>query len=61
MWTIKPEEDPETGDLILTLPPELLEQVGWKCGDVLVWKEGKSGTFILSKKPEPPITFASIV
>jgi|TARA_B110000503_G_scaffold5510_1_gene7616 hypothetical protein len=49
-WTIKLEEDPDTGDLVLPFPPDLLAQVGWDFGDTLIWDEGKDGTFILSKK-----------
>lgn len=44
------QEDPETGDVILPLPPELLEQVGWKEGDEIEWVEGKDGSWILQKK-----------
>jgi len=37
------------GELILTFPDELMEQVGWKVGDTVVWsKEGDS--YVLSKK-----------
>jgi hypothetical protein len=32
-WTLTVEEDPDTGDAILTFPPELLEQAEWKEGD----------------------------
>lgn len=42
-------EDPETGDIILPLPPELLENLGWKEGDTLEWKETTDGTWLLSK------------
>lgn len=54
-WTITLEEDPATGDLMLPLPPELLETVGWQLGDVLVWEviRGENGPqVILSKKDE---------
>jgi hypothetical protein len=44
------EEDPETGDLVMPFPPELLAQVGWDYGDVLVWTETDHGAFVLSKK-----------
>lgn len=44
------QEDPETGEVILPLPPELLEQVGWKEGDQIEWIEGKDGSWILQKK-----------
>ena len=49
-WTVTLEEDPETGDLVMPFPPELLVQVGWDYGDVLVWTETDHGSFVLSKK-----------
>lgn len=36
-WVVELETDPETGDLIMPLPMELLEQQGWQIGDVLNW------------------------
>jgi hypothetical protein len=36
-WVIALEEDPETGDLIMPLPPELLKSQGWNIGDTLIW------------------------
>ena len=51
-WTITPEEDPETGDLIITFPPEALEEVGWKEGDTLTWTMKTNGSIILSKKED---------
>lgn len=49
-WTVNVEEDPESGDAILTFPPELLEQAGWKEGDDIVWTDNKDGTWSLTKK-----------
>jgi hypothetical protein len=49
-WTAVIQEDPETGDCILEFPPEMLDQVGWKEGDTLVWKEMDNGAWSLSKK-----------
>ena len=49
-WTVTVEEDPETGDAILPFPPELLEQTGWKEGDVLIWKDQGDGSWLLEKK-----------
>ena len=48
-WTVTLEEDPETGELIMPFPPDLLAQVGWDYGDVLKWSEGEHGEFVLSK------------
>lgn len=44
-WTVTLEEDPATGDLMLPLPPDLLESLGWQLGDVLVWEviQGEEG------------------
>ena len=36
-WTAVLEEDIATGELILPLPTDLIEQLGWKEGDDLVW------------------------
>ena len=41
-FTVRVEEDPATGDLVLPLPPESLDRLGWKAGDRLVWK-GEGG------------------
>ena len=50
-WVISLEEDPETGDLVMPLPDELLETQGWKIGDTLVWDfDQKTQTATLTKK-----------
>jgi NTP pyrophosphatase (non-canonical NTP hydrolase) len=49
-WVLDVEEDPETGDGILTFPPDLLDAAGWKEGDVLNWKDNGDGSWTLSKK-----------
>ena len=49
-FTITLEEDPETGDLILPLPQELLDDAGWGEGDVLNWRDNKDGSWSLTKK-----------
>lgn len=36
-WIVELEEDPETGDLVMPLPPAMLEALGWKIGDDLTW------------------------
>ena len=49
-WTAPLEEDPETGDLLLTFPNELLEQTGWKPGCTLLWTVlDSSNTVTLTK------------
>lgn len=51
-WTIKLEEDPETGDLVLPLTPDILNQVGWDFGDTLIWEDLKNGSWSLRKKDD---------
>lgn len=48
-WTITVEEDPETGDLILPLPDELIKLQGWVDGDTLEWIENDDGSWVLQK------------
>lgn len=44
------QEDPETGDLFVPIPPPVLEQMGWKEGDELEFELGKSGEIYVKKK-----------
>lgn len=48
-WTITVEEDPETGELILPLPADLLVMQGWTDGDTLEWQDNEDGSWSLSK------------
>jgi hypothetical protein len=48
--TVYLEEDPETGDLILSLPDGMCDELGWEIGDTLKWKTKKDGSFTLTKK-----------
>lgn len=48
-WTIEVEEDPETGDIVLPFPPELLEMNGWKEGDTLEWIDNGDGSWSIQK------------
>jgi hypothetical protein len=48
-WTITAEEDPETGDIILPLPQDLLDLQGWKEGEELDWTDNGDGSWSLSK------------
>ena len=49
-WTVTVCADGE--DLILPLPEDMLEQVGWKPGDVLQWVCKDDKTWILQKKEQ---------
>lgn len=54
-WTITLQEDPKTKELILPFTEEILEAVGWKPGDTIVWKNNKNGSWSLSKKVDKKI------
>ena len=49
-WVATLQEDPETGDMILPLPEDVMESSGFSVGDVLKWKDNKDGTFSITKK-----------
>lgn len=49
-WTVTLEEDPATGELIMPIPPDLLNQMGWDFGDELEFHDNHDGSFILTKK-----------
>ena len=49
IWTVNLEEDPETGDLILPLNDDILEQTGWKTGDAIDWTDNKDGSWTMKK------------
>jgi hypothetical protein len=51
-WIMTVEEDPETGDIVLPLPEDLLKLQGWKEGDTLNWEDNKDGSWSLTKKAE---------
>lgn len=47
-WTAYIQQDGD--DMILPLPDELLEQMQWREGDVLIWTINDNGTITLTKK-----------
>jgi hypothetical protein len=51
-WTIKLETDPETGELVMPLTPDMLRQVGWDIGDTLIWEDLHDGRWSLKKKDD---------
>lgn len=51
-WTLNVETDPETGELILSFPDELLESLGWQEGDVLDWSINEDGTVTMVRVTE---------
>lgn len=37
-------------DLILKLPDEMIEELDWYEGDVLIWTDNKDGSFTIERK-----------
>jgi len=50
-WTVTLEQDPESDDLVMPLPQDLLDLLGCQEGDVLIWAQLENGAWSLSKKP----------
>jgi hypothetical protein len=49
-WTVTLEEDPDTGDLIMPIPQEVLDLQGWGEGDTLEWIDQGNSSWQLQKK-----------
>jgi len=49
VWICDVDEDPETGDLMIILPNELVEQLGWKNNDILSCNVDQNGDLSLKK------------
>lgn len=47
-WTAYVEQDGD--DLVVPLPDDLMAELNWKIGDVLIWKVNDDGTVTLTKK-----------
>lgn len=48
-YEVMTSEDPESGDLLLPIPQELLDKMGWKEGDILNWDSDEQGRWVLTK------------
>ena len=49
-WTLTVTEDADTGDYLLTFPPDLLAAAGWQEGDQIEWIELGDAGWQLKKK-----------
>ena len=39
IYIVEVERDPNTGEMVLPLPKELVDAMGWNVGDRLIWEE----------------------
>ena len=44
------QEDPETGDMLIPIPPQLLKDLGWKEGDEIDFSIDENGRIVVKKK-----------
>ena len=44
-----PVSEDSDGELMLEFPDELVEALGWKIGDVLVWEPRPNGEWLLKR------------
>ena len=44
------QEDPETGDLIIPIPPQMLRDLGWKEGDEIDFSFDEKGHLVITRK-----------
>ena len=48
-WTVTLEEDPDTGEMVLPLSDEILEECGFKIGDDIKWTDRGDGSWAIDK------------
>ena len=48
-YEVMTHEDPETGDMLIPLPPQLLRELGWKEGDNIDFQIDENGKVIVKK------------
>lgn len=48
-YEVMTQEDPDTGDMIVPIPPQVLKELGWKEGDEIDIQLDASGKIIIKK------------
>lgn len=54
MLSLEIKEDPQSGDLYIDLPKDMMEELDWKEGDTLEWS-GNHHTWYVRKKDAPTV------
>lgn len=55
-WTLEVKYNSEADEHYLEFPDNLMEQVGWKVGDTVLWSQNEDGSWILTKKGQVETT-----
>jgi hypothetical protein len=50
MSTIIEVQEDDEGNQFIQFPPEMLEQMDWKEGDIIEWTDNADGSWTLTKK-----------
>ena len=48
-WTVIVESDPDTNEIIMPFPDDMIDELDWKVNDVLEWSDNQDGTWTLRK------------
>ena len=51
-WIVELTEDPETKDLLLPFPEDMLKLMDWEEGTVLCWEITTNNTLLIKKKED---------
>ena len=51
-WIVELTEDPETKDLLLPFPEDILKLMDWEEGTVLCWEITTNNTLLIKKKED---------
>lgn len=52
VYTTTVVEDPETNDIMIEFPENMLYDLGWRDGDVVEWSVSENGTIYIKKLDE---------
>ena len=48
LYEVRVQQDPATGDLIIPIPPEVLQRLEWKEGDEITLDRDREGKVVIS-------------
>jgi hypothetical protein len=51
-WTVELQEDPDTKDLLLPFPEDVLKLMDWEEGTVICWEITVDNKIVLKKKED---------